>query len=74
MDGRLITRIAGGRRCVVAGIGIRADDDRWSILLWGRNLFDKQYAVGVGAAGTVSPFVKVLGDPRTYGITLRGRF
>ena len=52
-----------------AGIGIRTSDGRWSLNLWGRNLFDKRYFVGMGAAGAVSPYVGVLGDPRTYGVT-----
>ena len=56
------------------GIGIRTSDDRYSLLLWSRNLFDKRYAVGIGAANAVSPFIKVLGDPRTFGVTLKGRF
>lgn len=57
-----------------AGIGIRTGDERYSLLLWGRNVFDKRYAVGIGAASAVSPFVKVLGDPRTYGLTAKARF
>jgi iron complex outermembrane receptor protein len=56
-----------------AGIGIRTRDDRYSLQLWGRNIFDKRYAVGVGAASAVSPFIKVLGDPRTFGITAKAR-
>ncbi|WP_034157261.1 TonB-dependent receptor [Sphingomonas sp. ERG5] len=57
-----------------AGIGLHSSDDRYSLLFWGRNLFDKRYAVGLGAAGAVNPFIKVLGDPRTFGATLKGRF
>lgn len=51
------------------GIGIKTSDDRYWVQLWARNLFDKRYAIGVGAANAVSPFIKVLGDPRTFGIT-----
>ncbi|WP_448661998.1 TonB-dependent receptor [Sphingomonas sp. CJ20] len=57
-----------------AGIGIRSSDGRYSLQFWGRNVFDKRYAVGLGPASAVSPFIKVLGDPRTFGATLRGRF
>lgn len=57
-----------------AGIGIRTSDDRYSLLFWGRNIFDKRYAVGIGAANAVSPFVKVLGDTRTFGATAKARF
>ncbi|MCG2839711.1 TonB-dependent receptor [Sandaracinobacter sp. RS1-74] len=52
-----------------AGLGIRAADGRWSLNVWGRNLFDKTYFVGVGPANPVSPYIGVLGDPRTYGVT-----
>ncbi len=57
-----------------AGLGIRSSDDRWSLQFWGRNIFDKRYAVGIGAANAVSPFVKVLGDPRTFGATVKAKF
>lgn len=57
-----------------AGIGIKTADGRYSLLLWARNLFDKRYAVGIGAANSISPFVKVLGDPRTFGFTVSGKF
>ncbi len=57
-----------------AGIGIRTSDSRYSLQIWGRNLFDKRYGVGIGPATAVSPFVRVLGDPRTFGATARARF
>ncbi len=57
-----------------AGIGIRTADDRYSLLFWGRNVLDKRYAVGIGQATAVNPFIKVLGDPRTFGATVKGRF
>ena len=57
-----------------AGIGMRSGDGRYALQFWGRNVFDKRYAVGIGSATAVNPFIKVLGDPRTYGVTLRGRF
>lgn len=57
-----------------AGIGVKSSDGSWSLTLWGRNIFDKRYAVGIGAASAVSPFIKVLGDPRTYGVTAKASF
>jgi iron complex outermembrane receptor protein len=57
-----------------SGIGLRGADDRWSIEFWGRNVFDKRYAVGIQAASPVAPFFKIPGDPRTFGITLKGKF
>lgn len=56
------------------GIGIRTADGSYSLQLWGRNLFDKRYGVGVGAASPVNPFIRVLGDTRTFGVTARARF
>lgn len=57
-----------------AGIGVRAGDGRWSLSLWGRNLFDKRYFVGIAAANSVTPYIGVLGDPRSYGATGKLRF
>ena len=57
-----------------AGIGIHGADNVWSALVWGKNLTNRQYFVGVGAAGPVTPFMGVLGDPRTYGITIKRTF
>lgn len=57
-----------------AGIGARLDGGRYSLQAWGRNIFDKRYAVGIGQASAVSPYIKVLGDPRTYGVTARATF
>jgi iron complex outermembrane receptor protein len=43
-----------------------------SAFLWGRNLFDKNYFEQLlPAAGNAGHYAAVLGDPRTYGITLR---
>lgn len=59
---------------VNAGIGIKAEDDSWSVLLWSKNLTDKRYAVGFGAASANSPIIKVQGDPRVFGLTVSGKF
>lgn len=64
---------------VNARIGIGSLDQRWSLELWTRNLFDEDYAqimfdvpLQQGTAGpTQGAF---LGDPRTYGVTLRARY
>lgn len=60
-------------------IGISAPDDRWSLELWGRNLTDEGYAQIMFDVplqlGTLGPTQGAfLGDPRTYGITLRARY
>lgn len=43
-----------------------------TIFIWGRNLFNKDYFEQLlPAAGNAGHYAGVLGDPRTYGITLR---
>ncbi|HEY0740493.1 MAG TPA: TonB-dependent receptor, partial [Chryseosolibacter sp.] len=43
-----------------------------SVFVWGRNLLDKDYFEQLlPAAGNAGHYAGVLGDPRTYGITLR---
>ena len=76
---------------VNARVGLRGPDERWSIELWGQNVFDKRYAqvafntpfqAGTSSAPFVDPqfpggrqiFSQFLAEPRTYGITLRGKF
>lgn len=46
-----------------------------SAFVWGRNLFDQEYFEQLlPAAGNTGHYAAVLGDPRTYGITLRYAF
>jgi iron complex outermembrane receptor protein len=54
------------------GIGIR--NERYSLVLWGKNLTDKRYYVGVGPATAANPYIGILGDPRTFGLTFSGHF
>jgi iron complex outermembrane recepter protein len=43
-----------------------------SVFVWGRNLLDKDYFEQLlPAAGNAGHYAGVLGDPKTYGITLR---
>jgi outer membrane receptor protein involved in Fe transport len=64
---------------VNARLGIGSEDERWTLELWGRNIFDEEYAqimfdvpLQQGTAGpTQGAF---LGDPATYGVTLRARY
>ncbi|MFV5703815.1 TonB-dependent receptor [Flavobacterium sp. XS2P12] len=52
-------------------IGFRASEGL-SIFVWGRNLLDKDYFEQLlPAAGNAGHYAGVLGDQRTYGITLR---
>ncbi|WP_153657957.1 TonB-dependent receptor [Chitinophaga sp. SYP-B3965] len=46
-----------------------------SIFVWGRNLLNKDYFEQLlVAAGNAGQYAAVLGDPRTYGVTLRYNF
>jgi iron complex outermembrane receptor protein len=57
--------LANGRIGFRAGNGI-------SVFLWGRNLFDQNYFEQLlPAGGNAGHYGAVLGDPRTYGTTLR---
>ena len=54
-----------------ARAGIRATDGL-SFFIWARNLLDKDYYEQLlPAAGNAGHYAAVLGDPRTYGVTLR---
>jgi iron complex outermembrane receptor protein len=56
---------------VNARAGVRAMDGL-SVFIWARNLFDKDYYEQLlPAAGNTGHYAGVLGDPATYGITLR---
>lgn len=64
---------------VNARLGLGPPDERWSLELWARNLFDEEYAQIMFDAplqqGTAGPTQGAfLGDPRTYGVTLRARY
>lgn len=56
-------------------LGVRALNRRTDLSVWVKNLFDKEYfsdiAAGVGNTGLLTG---QLGDPRTYGVTLRLHF
>ena len=57
-----------------ARLGFRATNGL-SAFLWARNLLDKDYFEQLlPAAGNAGHYAGVLGDPRTYGITLRHTF
>lgn len=61
----------GGYALVNARLGFRASEGL-SVFLWGRNLLDRDYFEQLlPAAGNAGHYAGVLGDPRTYGITLR---
>ncbi|MCG8440770.1 MAG: TonB-dependent receptor [Caulobacterales bacterium] len=56
-------------------IGIGSQDERWALELWGRNLFDEDYIqVGFDAPLQPDSFNAFLGEPGTYGVTVRSRW
>jgi iron complex outermembrane receptor protein len=59
---------------VNAGIGIKSTDHGWGVNLWSKNLFNKFYAVAYAAATGTAPTYEILGDRRSYGITLTKKF
>ena len=45
------------------------------MFVWSRNLFDKNYHEQLlVAGGNAGQYASVLGDPRTWGVTLRYSF
>jgi iron complex outermembrane receptor protein len=56
-----------------ARIGFGADDGRWRVLLWGRNITDEYYYPAAYQGGN-GPYIRVLGMPRTWGVTLDYKF
>ncbi|NWK99012.1 TonB-dependent receptor [Sphingobium lactosutens] len=66
------SRIAG-YDLLNARIGIRTLDGSVDLQIWGRNLLNKDYYQSL-SAGNTGAITGTLGDPRTYGVTLRTRF
>ena len=61
-----------GYALVNARVGYRLTGSGLSAFLWSRNLLDKDYFEQLlPAAGNAGHYAAVLGDPRTFGITLR---
>ena len=58
-------------------IGIRGPDEKWAIELWAQNLFDQDYtqvAINTPFVAPQQTYSAYLAEPRTYGITVRGKF
>jgi iron complex outermembrane receptor protein len=57
-----------------ARFGFRGDDG-WDLYAWGRNILDEEYFEILSQGGSSSGYYAGLpGDPRTYGVTLKGKF
>lgn len=57
---------------VNGSIGVSGPDDKWSVTLWARNLFDKYYWTAVASNANV--VVRFASPPRTFGLTGAVRF
>jgi iron complex outermembrane receptor protein len=56
-------------------LGFRSADHVFSAFIWARNITDFHYFEQLlPATGNAGNYVGVLGDPRTYGVTLRANF
>ncbi len=76
--------VQGQYTLVNARIGIGPSDHRWSLELYADNLFDKSYSQGIFASplqsigGVNSPsttnYSDFLGEPRTFGGTIRVKY
>ncbi len=63
-----------GYALVNGRLGFRASNGV-SVLLWARNLLNKNYFEQLlPASGSAGQYAAVLGDPRTFGVTLRYNF
>jgi len=63
--------VVQGYSLVNARLGFRVGD-KFAAFFWGRNIFDKDYYEQLlPGAGNAGHYAGVLGDQRTYGITLR---
>lgn len=56
-----------------ARVSIGSQDGRWRAQLWGRNIFDEYYYPAAYTGGN-GPFVRSVGMPRTYGVTVEYSF
>jgi iron complex outermembrane recepter protein len=73
-------KIQGSYGILNARIGIGPPDGRWALEIWGANLADKGYfqvafdAPFQGIPGVQNQIDSFLGDPRTFGATVRVKF
>ena len=56
-----------------ARVGYTAASGRFGVALWGRNLGDEQYATGAYDLAAFGFDQLIVGDPRSYGLTLSYR-
>jgi iron complex outermembrane recepter protein len=85
-----IEKVQDGFLTLNSRIGIYGRDKRWGVEFWGQNILNKKYqqiaadtplqgggttrAVQAGSAQANQLFIAFPGEPRTYGITIKGKF
>lgn len=76
---RFNTSATNSARAVVPGfglanarLGIRTADGLFDLSIWAKNLFDKNYFLNLSAANT-GVTTGQIGEPRTWGLTLRSK-
>jgi outer membrane receptor protein involved in Fe transport len=52
--------------------GIAAEDDRWRVSIWGKNVFNEYYFNNVVAA--FDAIVRYAGKPATYGVSVSFKY
>ncbi|MEP6548161.1 MAG: TonB-dependent receptor [Gammaproteobacteria bacterium] len=68
-------KLQGSYGLLTARLGVGAPDGKWTAEIWGNNLTNKGiYQVGFDAPFQFEQIDAFLGDPRTFGITLRTKF
>lgn len=68
-------KLQGAYGLLNARLGIGAPDGRWTVEIWGENLVNKgYYQVAFDAPFQYEQIDAFLGDPRTYGVTLRVKY
>jgi len=68
-------KIQGAYGLLNARLGLGSPDGKWTVEIWGNNLADKLfYQVAFDAPFQYEQVDAFLGDPRTFGVTLRTRF
>jgi iron complex outermembrane receptor protein len=53
-------------------LGVREGTGKWDLYVWAKNIANVNYLSFVGTGpGNTGALYSQLGDPRTYGVTLR---
>jgi iron complex outermembrane receptor protein len=55
-------------------VGLRSRDERYTVSLWVKNVFNEKYLVSGLANASLGFYEVFFGLPRTFGITATGRF